>query len=785
LNTTTIAAISELRSYNQWVTWRLETRGDKRTKVPYNPHNGERAESDNPSTWGTYIEALSLYKQGGFSGLGFMFSTTTGIVGIDLDHCRDDETGQIEQWANEIITLLDSYTEISPSGTGVHIFVKGKLPKGARRKGQIEVYDSGRYFTMTARHLSQTPTTIEERQTQLEAFYSKHLVKTPGKELPLSTNRNNLQDEELLNLAIKAKNGSQFEALWNGDTRSYTSHSEADMAFASMLAFWTGKDIIRMDRLFRASGLYRDKWDRPTGASTYGQQTLEKAIELTHDVYSPRKQTATFALTDTGNAERFAAQHRGKIRHCYTLNQWFIWDGRRWTPDEIGEIERLSKETALSIGNEALNETDDNRRTAILKWAASSQSLRARRAMIELARSEPGIPVKIEDMDKDPDLFNVLNGTIHLPTGELRPHNPEELITKLSPVEYQPDAQCPRWEAFLDSIMLGRKELVQFIQLAVGYSLTAHTDERCLFIEFGCGANGKSTQLETICDLMGDYAFRTPTSTLMAKKSDSIPNDIARLKGARFVFASEAEEGKRLAEATVKDLTSGEAVSARFMRGEWFDFKPVCKIWLGTNHKPEIRGTDPAIWDRIRLIPFDYRIPEEARIPRREMQAIFQEEMPGILRWAVEGAMAWYENGLNTPDEIKQATSGYRSEMDTLIQFIAECCQTGPGLKAQCKILYEKYTEWAEATGEYAVKKRDFEKRLKERGLVTEQGHARVTYWSGIALLYDGELVNEGESKTRITEPQNSLKGKPQNTYTDIHQFTNRQVASANNESTE
>jgi len=267
----------------------------------------------------------------------------------------------------------------------------------------------------------------------------------------------------------------------------------------------------------------------------------------------------------------------------------------------------------------------------------------------------------------------------------------------------------------------------------VGYSLTGDTGERALFFLHGAGANGKSTFLETIRAMAGDYGLRTPTETLMTKRSGAIPNDVARLKGARLVTAAESDEGKRLAEALIKDLTGGDTIAARFMRAEWFDFRPQCKIWLATNHKPTVRGTDKAIWDRIKLIPFGVIIPKEEQ--NRRLIETLKTELAGILAWAVRGCLEWNRDGLGIPDEVKTATGRYRDEMDVLGAFLNDQCEFGPTAEVTVKALYNAYKDWCETNGERASSKRALGLRLAERGIDQYKATGGTRTWLGIGLV--------------------------------------------------
>ncbi len=438
-------------------------------------------------------------------------------------------------------------------------------------------------------------------------------------------------------------------------------------------------------------------------------------------------------LTDLGNARRLVSSHGGELRYCHPWGKWLAWDGRRWRLDDSGEVIRRAKATISDLYREAAT-LDDATRKDLVKHALRSEAGARIRAMVDLAESEPGIPVRPDELDRDPWLLNCENGTIDLRTGRLRPHNPADRITKLAPVAYDPAATCPTWGRFLDRILAGDPELIAFIRRAVGYSLTGDTSERVLLILHGEGRNGKSTLLEVLRAMLGDgYAMHIPTDTLLAKRHEGgIPNDVARLKGARFVSASEADEGRRLAEATIKTLTGGDTLTARFMRAEWFDFKPEFTLWLATNHRPVIRGTDKAIWDRLRLVPFAVRIPEAEQ--DRQLRDKLLAEAPGILAWAVRGCLEWQRDGLGYPAAVREATEGYRTEQDVLGAFLIDCCVTGTGYQATAKELYAAYSRWCDESNEQPIAKNGFGERLRERGFTDARGTHGQRRWHGVGL---------------------------------------------------
>jgi putative DNA primase/helicase len=415
--------------------------------------------------------------------------------------------------------------------------------------------------------------------------------------------------------------------------------------------------------------------------------------------------------TDLGNAKRLVADHGVDLRFCKPWKKWLVWDGQRWRDDATGEVMRRAKHTAEAVYGESSE-----------KHAARSESRAGIESMVVLAQTEPGIPVRPDDLDGAPWSLNVLNGTLDLRSGKLRDHHREDLLTKLAPVTYEPKAKCPTWLGFLDRVVAGDKDLVRFLQRAIGYSLTGSAREQCLFILYGTGANGKSTFLGTISQLLGEYASSTPTETLLVKTGGGgIPNDVARLKGARFVSAIEAEDGRRLAEALIKQMTGGDTMTARFLYGEFFEFLPEFKIFLAVNHKPLIRNTDHAIWRRIRLIPFTVTIPEAER--DKDLPEKLRRELPGILTWAVQGCLDWQREGLGMPAAVQRATAEYRAEMDVLDQFLAERCEVAASpadarrLRVRVGRLYEAYERWCDAAGvRFPLARPALSTRLKERG---------------------------------------------------------------------
>jgi len=423
-------------------------------------------------------------------------------------------------------------------------------------------------------------------------------------------------------------------------------------------------------------------------------------------------------FSDGWRAKQLVKNHGRDLRYCSQWNQWLIWDGKRWAIDRTLEIMRRAKSVTVKLLREAANclESGDDVGAKMLRIQAKNADTRAKYdAMISLARSEPGIPILPESLDTDPWRLTVLNGTVDLQKGDLVSHHREHLITKLAPVFYDENAKCPLWLSAMDRWMDGKQEIIDFIQRAVGYSLTGRVHESVLLILYGDGCNGKTIFLETLTRMMGEYARHSEPDLLLVKQHENHPTGLADLMGARFVTTTEIGEHVRLNEPLIKRLTGGDRMKARFMREDWFEFEPTHKIWVGVNHRPVIRGTDYGIWRRIRLVPFTVEIPERDIIPREIFLEMLAEERAGILNWAIEGCLKWQQDGIGIPDAIQAATADYRSRMDIVGRFIDEQCETEG--ECQASALYQAFRDWCEHNGENPISQRVFGEKLAERGL--------------------------------------------------------------------
>ena len=738
----------ELKLRPQWVGWRLETKPNgETTKPPINVKTGAKGSTTDPATWTSFARAYAAYARGQVDGVGFVFTHDDPYIGLD----RDDLEAGDPYGLDGLVDEMNTYCDVSPSGNGVHIIGKGKLPTatGKHPKG-LGVFEHGRFFTMTGNLLDGELRPIRDIQDVIDQHWPTWFPEQPAAPPP-PKGETRLDDQAIIDQARAAKNGAKFDQLWNGDLNGHNNNaSEADLALLSILTFYT-QNAGQLDRLYRQSGLYREKWER----KDYRERTIAKALERS-EYYTPppnvrlitssksqapppgedppadtEPERRDFNQTDTGNAERIVARYGANIRYNYSRGVWHVWTGSHWGEDTAGQMDQLAKDTVRSIPVEAIG-LEGEAYTKRLKWAAASESAGKRAAMIELARSEPGVPVLADELDSDPWLLNVANGTLDLRTCTLRAHNRADLITRYLKTPYLPDATCPTFLAFLNRIFDGNAELIAYMQRMIGYALTGSIREQAIFIAFGNGSNGKSTLMGVISSLLESYATEADTDSFLERQGDRIREDVAALEGARFVSASETADGKRLSEAFVKKATGGEKLRARRLFENGYTFAPKCKVWLSTNHRPQIIGTDHAIWRRIRLIPFMVTIPDSER--DRDLPTKLEAELPGILAWAVEGCRQWLDQGEQPPATVLQATEQYRRDMDALANWIEDRCDLRPGFRTPAKDLYSDYVAYCNRQGEEPLKQRTFASRLTERGCgETRTGSARLR--TGIRLI--------------------------------------------------
>lgn len=441
-------------------------------------------------------------------------------------------------------------------------------------------------------------------------------------------------------------------------------------------------------------------------------------------------------LTDLGNCRRLVSHIAGRLRYAPQLHAWLVWDGVRWAEDVTGKVDRMAKAVTDRLLAEAQEDTEPERRKALVDHWRRSQSAQRVAAMIELARTEPGIPVTVDQLDRDPWKLNVQNGVVDLQTGELHPHNPDDLHTKLCPVEYDPEAEAPRFLSFLDGIFKADEDVIGFNQRYAGYSLTGDVSEQVMVFDHGDGANGKTTFLGALRYVVGDYGMQLDPAALTIGTHDQHPTALTDLRGARLVTTIETEGGKRLAEALVKQLTGGDPIRARRMRENYFEFLPTHKIWFAGNHLPRIRGTDLGMWRRIALVPFEvtFALPDQDH----GLPAKLAEEGTGILAWMVRGCLEWQRTGLRIPEKVTQATKTYRDGEDHVGRFLAERCEQGDSKSVSARALRDAYETWCSEQGEHPWTAKSLGQEFVKRGFDSGRaGHGGKETWTGFAVLDD------------------------------------------------
>lgn len=551
------------------------------------------------------------------------------------------------------------------------------------------------------------------------ATLSKQLWKRPGKSVRGISATSNYADTGLF--YVFSSNAQPFEA-----NRAYTKF--ATFALLEHSGIYTQA----------ASALNKLGYGDPLPASMPIKRTRRRDEE-------DEPEETHFPLTDSGNAERFVRDWKGEIRYCEEIGKWLYWEGGKWAHKGAGCAMRAALKTVRKIYSEAEYADDKETRRAITKWAAGSENANKIRSMVDLAKNDEQIAVLTEELDAQHWLLNVANGIINLNTGQLYDHDPNAYLTRQVKINFDPDALCPLWDAFLARV-IPDQDVRDFARRIVGYTLTGDISEQCLFFLHGKGRNGKSTFIEMISTLLGEYWTKTSAKTIMVKRNDNAStNDLAALRGCRLVTGSEIGDKQHIDEALVKDMTGGDTISARFLYAESFNFNPVFKLFLYGNHKPTISQTDEGIWRRIRLIPFEVDLPEKEQ--DKHLKEKLRQEMPGILNWAIRGCLEWQEIGLSAPRIVTSATSQYRTEMDQLAPFFEDCCTLALFSSCDKTELWRAYKEWSEKNDDKTFETaRKFNHMVASNAGIKEDRSNGHRIWKGIEIGKSKKLFDEVES---------------------------------------
>jgi len=674
----------DLACDHRWVAWQTEVRkGRKATKVPYMPGTTRMAEADDPMTWGTRAEALaraaSLPKPMGAGGIGFELGDLgdgMAIGGIDLDTCRSED-GSLESWATQIIALFATYAEVSPSGTGIKLFFSfdaGALPallreiapaKGGKvwKRGggdhppSIEIYLTHRYFAVTDQILPGAPARL--RHVPIELI--RQVLTEIGPAFSESSGSKNTEQQE-----ARARSGGKDQSR---SAAAFRIAGEMRRAGAPYDAF---VQRVRADP--QTAG-----WCQEKGEAN-GQRELKRAWDR-----AGQAPPSDLELTEDGVARHFATKYAADFRYCHDTRRWFRWVDTHWQENRDALAFSLARDLVRS-----LNRLSDFRTKAVTGRTAFVAGVE------RFAQSDRTFAVTAETWDTHSWLLGTPGGTVDLRKGTLLASRQSDYITKITAVAPAPPGrQCDLWLRFLDEATGKDDDLIRFLQLWCGYCLTGITQEHALLFIHGHGKNGKSVFLNTITGILGDHARTAAMDTFTASKNERHSTELAMLRGARLVTASETEEGRAWAEARIKQLTGGDLITARFMHRDNFTYRPSFKLMIVGNHRPALRNVDDAARRRFNIVPFT-RTPSK---PDPKLEEKLKEEWPAILRWMIDGCLEWQQQGLRRPQVVTQATEEYFEQQDVFRTWADEECVRDAILRERPGILLANFNNWAARNG--------------------------------------------------------------------------------------
>lgn len=828
----------ELKDLRRWIGFKIEERDGKRTKVPYNAITGAFGSSTNPNTWTSFRVAMLGCLKYHFDGIGFCLGYSSQddcyISGVDLDNHGESD---FLEMAKDFIDTLNSYTEYSPSGKGIHIIVKGKKPEGRCRKGNIEMYGGGRFFTVTGNVIKPLP--VHEREAELKVLWEKYLKEEEPQFEPYNPEEGfvfgesaarsygyssgvSLSDDEVLEAIKNSGNSFDFFKLYNGDMSAYQDdHSRADAGLCQYLAFWTQRDKVQMDRLFRKSALMRDKWDKKHGEKTYGEMTLDRAISKQRDVYTPQPKKIDVApkmsakptpidtkpsqgvivsptdvikfderndpiidtnnlifkhypLNDTGNAERFYDYFGDLFKFNEDDKRFMFWTGKTWSRsmgycvrkyanklidilnNEVQHTERRIEE-AVKKGEDAKEDVDTLK--AILKAQIDNvkrvSNSTGKNAMISELQALHDLPVRNANFDRQEELLNTDSGVVNLFTGEVYPFDRRYMLSRNTNCGVSFD-EPKTWLKFLHDVFKREndeetEEIIEFIQMALGESLTGRTNKDNMFILYGSGSNGKSTFIKVFSDCFGDYSTSMSSEMLVSKGNTSVQSkefSLDALAGKRAITTSETAEGQKLDEVYFKQMLSGEKITAQKKFGDSYDFLPTFNPWMSTNNKPIIRATDDGTWRRLRFIPFLNKFKganKDVSMPKK-----LAAERAQILGWMIQGSVKLhkdYADNLPSPRCLDIALADYKKELDVIMAFLDDMTLPFPDMTINTQTLYREYKNWCKENGEFQYNERKFRQEVPKKGYAVKKDRNEGEVYVGLKLVTSnkGFVFGEGD----------------------------------------
>ncbi len=707
----------------------------KQDKLPIDPSKECLASVTNSHSWGTFAEALSAFerlkgrqatfstskgqRQGKISGTGIVMTPKLGLVAVDLDCCFHDN-GTLKPWAQDFMDTLNTYTERSPSGKGLRMFVKAKLPKKGMRKGEIELYAEGRFVTLTG-DIYGAKKDIESRQSELDKLVEKYFPpKIESTSETTSCEKSPLSDEEIqarLELARRAKNGAKFIALHDeGDSSNYSSQSEAESALCVMYAFWLDKNPVAMDTAFRESALFRPKWDEFRGERTYGEMTIANAISLVKETYSPPQQVEQSEQKGSPSphvqaAERFLAKYPDTKFHN---GFFYMWGERCWVKTDKAEIQRKI----------LLLEAPINRHTskAFVKNVAE---------ILEL------LTVTEESFDAHPFRFNFQNESalIDIKQGRIHFTQPEKahLLSKMNPHEVLVGATSSDAPLFMETCKAwfvndeDCADKIACLLEALGYCFVNDARLEKFIILLGQGANGKSLFLNLATKILGAENVASVPLSMLGNRFYC-----AELYGKNANFISELDTFEKSPDGRQKTLASGDNLTADFKYGKPFSFKNTATLVIGCNHLPKVDDFSPAFFRRAIVLGFNRIFAEHEQ--DKGLLSKLEPEIPAIIGLSLEAIAKAYQRGHFTiPQSGVELVRKWQSEADQIKAFIFEECALIQSAKEQVTELYRQYLHWAQDAGvRRTVTRGGFTKRLAAMGVVSEKSTGGMYFYKGI-----------------------------------------------------
>ena len=718
----------ELKLNGLWCGWRLTSKG----KEPFNLSSGAHAKSNDETTFSTYASLLNNIhkflnyddngKQVGGIGLGIF----RGYSAIDIDHCVND--GVISDLATDIINYCNSYTEYSPSGTGVRIIFKtqNKIDKSEyyinNHNLGLEIYisnNTNKFVTMTGNKIS------GDNINEIDIMYILDKYMKKGQ----------------FNIERILKKDEKLNSLWNKKAPgSHADESESDMALMCKLAYYLHNDETLMRQFFEQSPYFKSKdkehiakWNRE-----YSNELIKQANNYIGDATTAPIKSRAYELNDTGNAHRFIDMFGNDLRYNIDNKCWMIWNGNFWQFDVQDYVKNYIEILAEKMAFEVNSSNDMNERMRMIKNIEHIYSSAGKESLLREARHLPGIPITNADLDTNRWLLCTKNGIIDLRTGDVLEPKREDYISNVTYCEIDTKNEPTKFIKFLNDIFVD-KDVVHYVHKSLGYSMSDETREQCMFILHGDGNNGKSLLLDVIKTVLGSYGVTSKPQLLTEQKFGSQNSEeIARLKGKRFNAVEEIKEGDKLDEQLVKNLTSGIGQQvARFLYANSFEFTVTCKIWMATNYEPVIRGTDKGIWRRIVKIPVptDFTGKED-----KDLRDKLLEEAPQILGWLLEGYLLYKKEGLDKPDTITKEIKAYREDMDIVQQWINEYCECKSDYFEKANTLYDNFRAFCQ--------RRD--QRTNQTIFGRNLGKKFKKYNSGSGIVYIGVRLKQGaEDLTR------------------------------------